>query len=94
MVGAGELQEILPLYPSSITCEHLKKDKILLKHFLPQKNCIFQVVVLITMGVIALGCRNCAIKTSFSLILMYLTMCLVGVHRKKTYLAAVPHPMS
>lgn len=55
------------------------KDKSNFINLFPQKKSDFQVVVCVLMGVVFLGCRNCATKTSFSLVLIYLTKCLIAV---------------
>lgn len=72
VVGTGELQEILPLYPDStrhfvfVSC---KGQNLISSFFFPQKF-VSHIAVLIIISVVALGCRNCTIKTSFSLVFM------------------------
>lgn len=55
------------------------KEKNNFINLFPQKKSDFQVVVLMLMGVVFFGCRNCAIKTPFSLVLIYHTRCLIAV---------------
>lgn len=70
------------------------KDKNIFHNLFLQKEFVFQVSVLRRTGLVALEYMSCAIHTSFSLVSMYLTKCLVGVHAKPTCLVAILHSMS